>query len=261
MNTKYDRIGKGYNETRKADPILLQNIIRLLAPEKNKLYLDIGCGTGNYTIELHKLGYLFIGVDPSDEMLKVSRLKEPAIQWLKGTAENIPLEDNSVDGLLATLTIHHWQNLEKAFAELNRVAKPQADLLIFTSSPRQMQAYWLNHYFPNMMEASTHQMPQESRVIQAMEKAGFKLSKAEDFFIHKGIEDQFLSCGKEEPELYLNPQIRSGISSFADLSNKDEVEAGLKKLEADIESGKIEQVRKSFDQSQGDYLYLIAEKA
>ena len=54
MKVKYDTIGENYNLTRRADQLLTENLIKHLAPEKDGIYLDIGCGTGSYTIELQK---------------------------------------------------------------------------------------------------------------------------------------------------------------------------------------------------------------
>jgi predicted TPR repeat methyltransferase len=67
---KYDKIGIGYNSTRQADPYLTERLLYHLQPKNNKLYLDIGCGTGNYTCALDDKGISFIGVEPSGEMLR-----------------------------------------------------------------------------------------------------------------------------------------------------------------------------------------------
>jgi len=66
MKTKYDRIGDNYNLTRKADTFISDRLFYHLNPDKNKQYLDLGCGTGNYTIELFKKGVRIIGIDPSE---------------------------------------------------------------------------------------------------------------------------------------------------------------------------------------------------
>ena len=81
MTEKYDIIGKGYNTTRKADPYLSSRLFHLLSPVKGETYLDIGCGTGNYTIALNEMGVDFIAIDPSEEMLKIARSKNSNIDW------------------------------------------------------------------------------------------------------------------------------------------------------------------------------------
>jgi len=69
MEVKYDKIGIDYNLTRKPDKFLTRKLLSHLNPKNDGLYLDIGCGTGNYTIELRKNGFQFIGIDPSEKML------------------------------------------------------------------------------------------------------------------------------------------------------------------------------------------------
>ena len=144
--SSYDEIGIGYNKTRKADPHIAEIIFDLFNPQPGQLFLDIGCGTGNYTNYLQHLGLELIGIDPSKEMLNKAIPTNPKIRWLQGTAEHTGLSTQSVDGILATLTIHHWNDLNSAFQELSRVMKNNARLVIFTSTPEQMNGYWLNLY-------------------------------------------------------------------------------------------------------------------
>lgn len=73
MDTLYDNIGSGYNLTRQADPFLTERLIHHLKPELNQVYLDIGCGTGNYTIAIAQNGFSFWGIDPSEQMLDIAR--------------------------------------------------------------------------------------------------------------------------------------------------------------------------------------------
>lgn len=94
MEVKYDKIGAGYNLTRKADTYLIEQLLYHLKPTKNGMYLDIGCGTGNYTDELQKKGFRFIGIDPSKQMLEKAKLRNNKIDWKIGTAENIGLPEN-----------------------------------------------------------------------------------------------------------------------------------------------------------------------
>src|SRR5690606_7201423 len=105
---KYDSIGKNYNNTRVADPYITQRFFELLHPEARKQYLDIGCGTGNYTIALANKGVVITGVDPSNLMLEVAITRSEGVNFLKATVENIPFPNEFFDGVLASLTIHHW---------------------------------------------------------------------------------------------------------------------------------------------------------
>lgn len=260
MKAKYDSIGKDYNLTRKADSYLVGRIIHHLQPTKDRIYLDIGCGTGNYTAELQKKVLQCIGMDPSTVMLDKAAQKNKAIDWRIGTAEHTGLSDHSIHGITASLTIHHWTDLEKGFIELSRILHPQRRIVIFTSTPAQMKGYWLHHYFPNMLADSMKQMPSLERVTQAMENADFSIVTKEPYFIQPDLQDLFLYCGKHTPELYFNPQIRNGISSFASLAHKEEITSGLLQLRKDIDAGAIRDIIASYENELGDYLFLVGEK-
>ncbi|MEM9362149.1 MAG: class I SAM-dependent methyltransferase [Bacteroidota bacterium] len=261
MSAKYDKIGIDYNLTRKADPYLAQQILSHLKPGHNGKYLDIGCGTGNYTHEFQKQGFDFIGIDPSQVMLNKAKSKNKEVSWKIGSAENTGLPQSSVDGVIASLTLHHWNSLELGFSELYRVIKPKGRIVLFTSTPKQMQGYWLNHYFPKMLLDSIRQMPSLEQVKKAMAVGGFEFLETHKYSIQPDLQDQFLYCGKQNPKLYFDERIRGGISSFSSLANQTEVEIGLMELRKDMDSGKVEEIMTSYENDLGDYLFIIGKKA
>lgn len=258
---KYDRIGFGYDYRRQADPYLASQLVRFLEPTAGKLYLDIGCGTGNYTHVLNQEGYQFIGIDPSERMLQVARDKNSQIDWRKGTAENTGLQDQCVDGIIASLTIHHWSDLAVSFKEMARVLKPNSRFVIFTTTPEQTAGYWLKHYWPEMLKDSVVVLPSFEEIQTALHTAGFKILETEKYFVQPDLQDHFLFCGKHDPEMYFDEKIRRGISSFADIANAREVEKGLAELKADMESGKVKEIMANHENNLGDYLHICAVKS
>lgn len=260
MEAVYDTIGKGYNSTRQADPYLTNQLLYFLEPQPGKLYLDIGCGTGNYTIALSNRGLNFTGVEPSEKMLNEARKRNEKINWLQGAAEQIPATGNAFDAVIATLTIHHWTDLNQSLKEIYRVTKENGTIVFFTATPEQMQGYWLNYYFPGMLASSIIQMPSFDSIKNALTDEGFVITTTEKYFIKDDLQDRFLYTGKNKPELYFNEDIRNGISSFAALANADEIKDGLKKLNADLESGKFQEIKKRYDNEMGDYMFIVAKK-
>ncbi len=260
MQEKYDAIGKNYNLTRRADPYLVERMYYWLVRARRRRLLDIGCGTGNYTIALSERDLQFTGVDPSERMLIEARQKSHDIKWRLGKAESIPLPDDTMDGALASLTLHHWDSLEKGFKELYRVVKPQGRLVIFTSTPAQMRGYWLNYFFPKMLQDSIVQMPDYEIVEHNLQNAGFGIVSLEQYFVQPDLQDLFLYSGKHNPALYLNARVRSGISSFAALANAEEVSQGLNALQEAIQTKEIEQIIQQYQNDLGDYLFIIARK-
>ena len=249
-----------YNKTRQADPHILGKLFQFLSPEKNKLYLDIGCGTGNYTIGLSERGINFWGGDPSIPMIQVAKKKSKKINWLPGSSENIPADESAFDGAIATLTIHHWSSLKQSFAELGRVMKENSKIVIFSTVPAQMNGYWLNNYFPNMMRLSIAQMSSLETLNAVCTESGFSQPLTEKYFVRNDLIDLFLYSGKHQPEIYFDNQVREGISSFSSFAGKMEIEEGLAQLRIDIGNGKFEKVKNEYNNNCGDYLFISAEK-
>ncbi len=260
MQEKYDIIGVNYNTTRSADPYLFSRLLHLLSPNLKGTYLDIGCGTGNYTSEFAKKGYQCIGIDPSSEMLEKAKVQNKLVDWKIGKAEKIDIPSNSIDGIIASLTLHHWDDLNQGFSELNRVLKPEGKIVIFTATPKQMKGYWLNHYFPKMLADSMIQMPAYDLIESSVKANNLKIDCTETYDIQPDLQDLFLYSGKHQPKLYFEPKVRHGISSFSSLSNAQEVQQGLEILDQDIKSGAIHNIIKKYKNTLGDYLFMVIKK-
>lgn len=256
----YNEIGKGYNNTRKADPKIAETLHQLLQPKDDGLYLDLGCGTGNYLKALSDMGVSFVGADPSEVMLDEAQLNNPDKSIVQAKAENLPFDDATFNGGMANFTLHHWDNIQKGINEIFRVLKPGGRFVFFSFTPQQLYGYWLHHYFPEMIRISSEVIPNEKFMKQFFQNAGFDNIETEKYFVPEDLQDQFLYSNKYHPEQYLLPEVRSGASSFRIYSIKNEVDLGLKKLEEDINSGHITSIMDKYENDLGDYLFYIVEK-
>ena len=261
LNTPiYNSIGKGYNDTRKADPYISGRIAAHLQPVDGSVYLDIGCGTGNYLQYLTEHGVSLWGIDPSETMLDTAKQKCPGSTLVKGYAEKIPATDDFFSGAMAIFTFHHWTSKQRALSELYRVLKPGSRLVFLSFTPEQMDGYWLAHYFPGMIARSGALIPGEGIMKAMLHEAGFAAVDTEKYFVHEGLQDHFLYSNKFAPAQYLNPEIRKGISSFAAFCDDSELHHGLAMLQQDIASGNIDSVTKSYINDKADYIFYIATK-
>ena len=94
----------------------------LLQPSASTV-LDLGAGTGKLTTRLVERGLDVIAVDPIAEMLEVLSASLPDTPALLGTAEDIPLDDDSVDAVLVAQA-WHWFDPRRAISEVVRVLRP-----------------------------------------------------------------------------------------------------------------------------------------
>ncbi len=149
----YEQIGKSYDLTRRADPEIAARLAVHLQVRSDYSYLDVGCGTGNYTLALAKYGGVWHGVDQSIKMINTATSKSNIVTWQVAEAEALPYPDRTFSGVLCTLAIHHFVALTPALKEINRVLAV-GSFVLFTAIPEQMSKYWLVEYFPEAIHKS-----------------------------------------------------------------------------------------------------------
>ncbi len=255
----YDVIGKTYDTTRKPDGEIVASLKELLALKLNGRCLDIGCGSGNYTGTLAQQDLEIEGIDLSDEMLKKARKKYPNIIFHQGDAKALAFKNNSYDGATCILATHHIGDNGQLFKEAFRIIR-EGRFVTFTATREQMRGYWLCHYFPIMMENAINKMASFEELQLDLEQAGFNNIRKLPFFVTNQLQDLFLQSGKYRPEIYLDPMVRQGISSFHLSVDPEELKLGLNQLKSDIKTGKIQEVIENYENDLGDYLFLVAEK-
>jgi ubiquinone/menaquinone biosynthesis C-methylase UbiE len=257
MPRLYDTIGATYGGSRRADPFLVDALARLVDVRQSQQYLDVACGTGNYTAALSARGGIWAGIDVSDVMLAQARRNAAGVSWLRATASHLPFRSRAFDGAVCTLAVHHFESLDQPFCEVKRVLRSGA-FVLFTGLAEQMLNYWLCHYFPEMMRRSIENMPSEGMVRKALRGAGFGRVERLNFLVKPDLHDLFLYAGKDRPQIYFDGAIRENISSFAKLITEAELNDGLKALAHDIRIGDFERVKAQYDSQDGDYAFFVA---
>jgi len=108
------------------------NPTALLALEPGQTVLDLGSGGGiDVLLSAKRVGPTgkAYGVDMTDEMLTLARENQRKagatnVEFLKGTIENIPLPDNSVDVIISNCVINLSSDKDAVLREAFRVLKP-----------------------------------------------------------------------------------------------------------------------------------------
>lgn len=106
------------------DLAMVQHVVRSLPGARR--VLDAGCGAGRMLPFLATLGARPQGVDLSPEMVRRARADHPAHPVQVGSLTDLPLADESVDGVLAWYSTIHVPDadLPRALAEMRRVLVP-----------------------------------------------------------------------------------------------------------------------------------------
>ena len=106
---------------------------------RDKCILDAGCGTGRHLETIQKMQpQLIAGVDLSPAMLQFAVAKvnsNISTSFYVASVENLPFQDRTFDFVLSTLVLAHVQDLQAGIAELSRVMRNGATLLISCVHP------------------------------------------------------------------------------------------------------------------------------
>lgn len=103
----------------------------LMKPERGESLLDVGCGTGYFSLFFHQLGLKVTGLDSSEEMLDVARgkIKEKKdIEFISGEATRLPFPDNSFDIVTLITSLGFIKEPYKAIKEAFRIARKRVIL-------------------------------------------------------------------------------------------------------------------------------------
>jgi demethylmenaquinone methyltransferase/2-methoxy-6-polyprenyl-1,4-benzoquinol methylase len=130
-----------------------KKVLKIVSDSKPKIILDIATGTGDLAILMAQSNAeKIIGLDISAGMLEVGRKKieekklSNSIELVLADSENMPFEDNYFDAITVSFGVRNFENLEKGFAEILRVLKPNGVFVILeTSVPVKTpykQGYW-----------------------------------------------------------------------------------------------------------------------
>jgi ubiquinone/menaquinone biosynthesis C-methylase UbiE len=110
--------------------------------------LDFGCGTGRSTRFLGKLGFEAVGVDISQDMLRVARDTDPGGDYRRVANGDLgALEDGAFDVVLSAFTFDNIPTLAtktRLFNELARVTKPHGIIVNLVSSPEIYTHEWVS---------------------------------------------------------------------------------------------------------------------
>jgi ubiquinone/menaquinone biosynthesis C-methylase UbiE len=117
---------------------------RLVVRELKKYHpagilVDAGCGPGYLVALMVKTfpNLQIIGVDISQEMVNQASRNLSSSGYGKraefrlSDLQKLPFRDNEVDFVVSTLSLHHWDDPEKAIYEIDRAVKPGGQFLIF----------------------------------------------------------------------------------------------------------------------------------
>ena len=127
--------------------------------------LDVAIGTGDLAIELarqfkeQQATCHIIGIDLSTEMMRIGEEKvqkrglQDCIAFQQASALEMPFADGSFDIVTCAYGVRNFSNLDKGLAEMQRVMKPDGQLMILEFSyPKNKLIAWVyDLYFTHIL--------------------------------------------------------------------------------------------------------------
>ncbi len=218
MSTKkadYSKIAEVYDEVRRSDlPHVVWWITKIAMEGKlgpGRRLIDLGCGTGRWTIPLaERTGCEAVGLDSSAAMLEKARAKDPGnlVKWVEGDCEKLSvgqdlqvlpdrlatgtkagdeapaLRDDSFDCALMSLMMHHLEDHLGTFRGVFRILRPGGVFLIRQGTLEDILRDPMHRFFPEVVTIDRKRTPFRSEIEWWLGEAGFEQVQVETLKQH-----------------------------------------------------------------------------
>ncbi|MGH3669811.1 MAG: methyltransferase domain-containing protein [Pseudonocardiaceae bacterium] len=106
-------------------------LVEIAAPNQGEHVLDVAAGTGNVAIRAAARGARVTAADIAPRMVQLGRERTgPAVEWIEGDVEELPLPGNTVDVALSAFGVIFAPRPDVALAQVRRVLKPGGRLAL-----------------------------------------------------------------------------------------------------------------------------------
>jgi ubiquinone/menaquinone biosynthesis C-methylase UbiE len=239
MYSHFSEIASEYNVLRTTDIEPILYISEKLKDRESIRAADVGCGAGRYDLLLFKhLNDLHLTcIDINEPMLEKAAelLKNNGIKnfkTVKSDANDIPLEDDSMDCIFTFNAIHHF-DFVKFVDNAARVTKKSGLVFIYTRLRSQNANNIWGKYFPSFLEKETRLYEQDemesmvnstSMVVESAESFRFKRTLSLDQLVDKARGKHYSTFS-----FYTEDELKSSIEGFRkniinNFDNTDKVE-------------------------------------
>ena len=136
----FDKEAENYDEWyltkvgRIVDKLETECVFSLLSLPENSKILDVGCGTGNFSIKLAKKNFKIVGIDISKKMLNIARKKSKQqslnIEFIEMDAHKLDFENEYFDGVISIVSFEFFKDPQKVMEEIFRVVKRGGSVIV-----------------------------------------------------------------------------------------------------------------------------------
>jgi SAM-dependent methyltransferase len=131
---RYDGFAEWYDREFLDDGVaaVTEIVLQLLGEDRGTL-LDVGCGTGAHSVLLRNHGWDLVGVDASEDMLRLARGR--GLDVVQADAATLPFGDESFAAAISIWTHTDVDDFGRVVAEVARVLRPGGAFVYLGAHP------------------------------------------------------------------------------------------------------------------------------
>jgi len=180
IKADYSKIASFYDKGRSLSEqntiIWLTLIEKLSGASKGARVLDLGCGTGRFSLPMvYQLEFNVTGTDSSVEMLAKAKQKDSGskVSWILADASTLPFPAGSFDLVFMSHLLHHVDNPLTVMKECYKVLASTGIVLIRYGAMEQIRNDVEHTFFPQVTEIDEPRTPNRDNVEKWLMNAGF----------------------------------------------------------------------------------------
>ena len=165
-----------------------RGVVELLAPVPGERILDLGCGTGHLTAHIAESGAEVVGIDSSEDMVRVASQNYPNILFEVADARSLPY-DAEFDAVFSNAVLHWVRPPEVVIESVWRALRPggrfvaefggenniRAIMTAVGHALDALEAHGAEVYKPNMY------FPPLDEYVSLLETQGFSVARSAHF--------------------------------------------------------------------------------
>jgi len=236
MAIDYDAWAQRYDETRGVSPSVLGPLLAALGPSAGRSLLDIGGGTGNYSVALSQSGFRITHCDPSAGMVRRAASKPEVGAAVVADGQALPFADGAFDCAVAIKVLNHVADRPAFIRESKRVLGG-GPLVLVNAARETIEVNWITHYVPSLL--GQERFEPEAATIEQLEQAGFQVEVSH--IRYTDMADGSAQALKRFPEALLSEERIMNTSLLSRLPEEVRREA-FEAIRRDHESGRLREV-------------------
>ncbi|TRM12181.1 class I SAM-dependent methyltransferase [Lentibacillus cibarius] len=184
----------------------IQWMLSSIPLDKRHSVLDVAAGTGIISRAMAPFVSQVTSLDLSPDMIRQGNRENEQqqifnIQFVQGSAENLPFEDDSFDIVICRLAFHHFTDPYKIFSEMVRCGKRDSTIAVIDMiSPREARLNQSYNYYETLRDPSHVKALTREELIKMYESFGIKVFACEGLQVEKSVED-WLALTKTNKEI------------------------------------------------------------